>query len=508
MDKALQVYNKGKSANVRPNKDAFNHVLALAAGLGEQGSGSFPIRTTEPPSDLDAAFIIFKDAKKADIPIQEASYAGLIRCLAINDRHEEGLVLLREMQEKGLKMRLRSYTALLAAFCRHQNAAISMALFAEFSEKYALEPTEKEYISMLSLCVQLDDDKFYEYLGGMVEDILVPGKNTWDIVKQWFSTSRRAKTHRILVDTISSTGKLEKLGHQLQSIELGAADRSQLIEQIDNCFKITSNIDGRDLSEHRYNKEKIISEKWETYKSWIKGEIVVSQCDAADSYTILIDGANIGFYQQNFANATGHVDYLQIDAMIKHCQQLQRKPLVILHCRHLFPDVLPANIVPLVDSWKKQKLLYITPAKCNDDLFWMYAAMIFNCDVVTNDEMRDHHFKMLSPRWFMRWKERHQVRFKFGKFDHSERRRMLETTLPPPYSHRIQLYNPVSTNNTPPAVMDNNTDTVATIVSSTDAVADKGVKSNSVLMSTPGEVSTHYFFPSVDQPEWLCIIPN
>ncbi len=34
--------------------------------------------------------------------------------------------------------------------------------------------------------------------------------------------------------------------------------------------------------------------------------------------------------------------------------------------------------------------------------------------VVTNDEMRDHHFQMLSQRKFLRWKERHCVRFNFG----------------------------------------------------------------------------------------------
>ena len=480
MDKALEVYNKGKAANVKPNKDAFNHVLALAAGLGEQGSGSFPIRTAEPPSNLDAAYAIFLDAKEVDMPIQEASYAGLIRCLALNDRHEEGLVLLREMQEKGLKMRLRSYSALLAAFCRHKNADVSMELFSELSVKYTLEPTEKEYISMLSLCVLLNNGKFYEYLHSMVEDILVPGKGTWEVVKQWFGMPERKMSHRLLVDTITPTGLLNQCEHQLQSIELGESDRSQLIEQIDNCFKVTSNIEGRDLSQHRHNKEKIISEKWEKYKSWIKGEDVLSHCDAADSYTILIDGANIGFYQQNFANATGHVDYLQIDAMIKHCQHMNRKPLVILHCRHLFPDVLPANMVSLVDSWKTQKLLYITPAKCNDDLFWMYAAMIFNCDVVTNDEMRDHHFKMLSPRWFMRWKERHQVRFKFGKFDHTERRRTLETTLPPPYSHRIQIYKPFC------------------------QATEEGTHEGNITTHT---TLTHYFFPSLEQPEWLCVLP-
>jgi ribonuclease P protein 3 len=30
--------------------------------------------------------------------------------------------------------------------------------------------------------------------------------------------------------------------------------------------------------------------------------------------------------------------------------------------------------------------------------------------VVTNDQMRDHHFCMLAPRFFLKWRERHQVR--------------------------------------------------------------------------------------------------
>ena len=52
----------------------------------------------------------------------------------------------------------------------------------------------------------------------------------------------------------------------------------------------------------------------------------------------------------------------------------------------------------------------------NDDWFWMHAALVLGPGtlVLTNDEMRDHHFQMLSPRSFLRWKDRHQVRFCFG----------------------------------------------------------------------------------------------
>lgn len=43
--------------------------------------------------------------------------------------------------------------------------------------------------------------------------------------------------------------------------------------------------------------------------------------------------------------------------------------------------------------------MYFFPLKgCNDDWFWLYMAVALKCQVVTNDEMRDHHFQMLHPR--------------------------------------------------------------------------------------------------------------
>jgi len=32
---------------------------------------------------------------------------------------------------------------------------------------------------------------------------------------------------------------------------------------------------------------------------------------------------------------------------------------------------------------------------------------------VSNDEMRDHIFQLLAPRYFLRWKQRHQVGLPF-----------------------------------------------------------------------------------------------
>ncbi|KAG5180546.1 hypothetical protein JKP88DRAFT_258092 [Tribonema minus] len=76
--------------------------------------------------------------------------------------------------------------------------------------------------------------------------------------------------------------------------------------------------------------------------------------------------------------------------------------------------------------------------KNNDDWYWLWAAVRVGGRVlvVTNDEMRDHHFLMLSHRSFQRWKERHQVHFCFG--DWRDGRRQVLVREPRKYSKRIQ----------------------------------------------------------------------
>lgn len=61
--------------------------------------------------------------------------------------------------------------------------------------------------------------------------------------------------------------------------------------------------------------------------------------------------------------------------------------------------------------WKEAGLLQTCAPKNNDDWYWLHAAVYTGGKVLvlTNDEMRDHHFSMLSHRSFERWKERHQV---------------------------------------------------------------------------------------------------
>ena len=47
-----------------------------------------------------------------------------------------------------------------------------------------------------------------------------------------------------------------------------------------------------------------------------------------------------------------------------------------MHCRHFSDNAkMTGSDRQIVQSWKDQRILYSTPAKMNDDWFWLYAGV-------------------------------------------------------------------------------------------------------------------------------------
>ena len=160
------------------------------------------------------------------------------------------------------------------------------------------------------------------------------------------------------------------------------------------------------------------------------------------TYDVVIDGANVGYYKQNFTNAPKHVDYKQIDWVVQHFQKESKNVLLVMHERHFASFMMPNWAKPIVEKWSRDGVLYKTPFGSNDDWFWMHASLWCGRStmVLSNDLMRDHHFQMLAKRSFVRWKERHQVHFSFGDWFSisGENQRQVVLTYPDIYSRRIQ----------------------------------------------------------------------
>lgn len=155
-------------------------------------------------------------------------------------------------------------------------------------------------------------------------------------------------------------------------------------------------------------------------------------------FDVVIDGANVGYFKRNFANAPKYVDYKQIDWVIEHFSSNGNNILLIMHERHFGKKLMPKWAEGIVKKWDDAGILYRTPHGSNDDWFWMHAALWcgHGTQVLSNDLMRDHHFQMLAYRSFLRWKERHQVNFDFGDWNGNKREVKLKR--PGVYSRRIQ----------------------------------------------------------------------
>lgn len=93
------------------------------------------------------------------------------------------------------------------------------------------------------------------------------------------------------------------------------------------------------------------------------------------------------------------------------------RPLVILHVnRTRGPPAQSQFAKSFLKKIAATKCFFATPHGSNDDWYWMYAAVMAGEDgiLVSNDEMRDHLFNLLAPKYFNKWKQRHQMRYTFS----------------------------------------------------------------------------------------------
>lgn len=191
----------------------------------------------------------------------------------------------------------------------------------------------------------------------------------------------------------------------LRSIDLTDAQRGDLMAQI-NSAAVTratnpdarkpasaENSAGEDVvtapvAQARPRQTKMIVEvkyscvSWDAFLSWIAlmdeemksdGPVVAPANDmpifrSRGPYDVMIDGANVGYYKQNYNGAPQHIDYFQVDAMLKYLQSTGRRVLLVLHCRHLHPAAVPSECVDVIRAWADDGVLLTAPAGSNDGM--------------------------------------------------------------------------------------------------------------------------------------------
>lgn len=334
----------------------------------------------------------------------------------------------------------------------------------------SIEPTEKEYCMIIKCATMVGDFKVIDRaLSDLAEDVLVPSLDTTNAIIQWFQSKHAIRSasdkesesalervtglpsaeapsfgplqcasstlpeisKSVPIDLITGTiesGCLEGMKLKPVPLTLNAwqamlATNEHIVlkgelEEHGNVSEFAGGGKGKKRIATKLDMEKR-AEQWQDFIHFLStkyGPPSFEQDAANDkngSLDLVIDGANIGYYKQNFAKSPRHVDYRQIDRFLEHVKREGKTVLLFLHARHFATKLMPRWAESIVDKWDKEGILYRTPYGCNDDWFWMHAALWCgrNTMVLSNDEMRDHHFQMCAYRSFLRWKERQQVRF-------------------------------------------------------------------------------------------------
>ncbi|KAK6119850.1 hypothetical protein DH2020_046397 [Rehmannia glutinosa] len=376
--------------------------------------------TREPA--IDFGFKLFHHHNSENFKPNEATLTAVARLAAAKGDGEYAFELAKSVKNYAVAPKLRTFVPALICFCG-AGAADKAYEVEEYVKSVGLHLDEPELAALLKVSVDAGkENKVYEYLHKLRGILRGVDESTVEIVESWFRGKKAADVGLVSFDpdrikeaiirngggwhglgwlgegqwvlcrsNIASDGRCCACGEQLVCVDIDRAETEKFAQSVASLAM-----------------ERELQSNFKEFQDWLGQH---------SEYETVVDGANVGLYQQNFAE--GGFSIAQLDAVVKEVHSKSKKlPLVILHKKRVRSLLEDASKRELIDEWMDQE-------------YWLYAAVKLKCLLVTNDEMRDHIFELLGSNFFFRWKERHQVRYTFMKGN-------LKLIMPPSYSLVIQ----------------------------------------------------------------------
>ncbi|XP_010531433.1 PREDICTED: proteinaceous RNase P 2-like [Tarenaya hassleriana] len=466
--------NKRKKLNHNPEKNLLVNLNAcskskdlkaamalydasMAAGTVHLGQQHFQTllylcsaSTTEPSLKtiaIDRGFEIFERMVSSGITPNEASITAVVRLAATKGDGDYAFKLVRDMVATGggSTPRLRTYSPVLFCFCEKLEAEKAYEV-EEHMDTAGVMLEEAEISALLKVSSAIgQESKVYRYLHKLRECVGCVSEETLKIIEDWFSSDRASEVSDngmgsdvgLLREAVSKNGGgwhgYGWVGEGKWIVERGN------VSPIGKCLSCGEQLACVDTNEVETNNfaDSLASLAIERKAKMTSNETIANFTEFQDwlerhgDYEAILDGANIGLYQQNFADGGFSLQQLEAVVMELYHKSGNKWPLVVLHKKRVQALLDNPSHRKLVEEWITNGVLYATPPGSNDDWYWLYAAVKLKCLLVTNDEMRDHIFELLGSSFFQKWKERHQVRYTFVKGN-------LKLEMPPPFSVVIQ----------------------------------------------------------------------
>eukprot|EP00929_Paragymnodinium_shiwhaense_P028449 TRINITY_DN16481_c0_g4_i1.p1 TRINITY_DN16481_c0_g4~~TRINITY_DN16481_c0_g4_i1.p1 ORF type:complete len:632 (+),score=129.39 TRINITY_DN16481_c0_g4_i1:120-2015(+) len=412
----------------------------------------------------------------------EPAVTSMIRLCCAAGAREHALEVLVAAQAAGTKPKLRTLASLLQQAAEVQDWPMLERLWQELP-RIGLEPQDQEFEAMLhgyrgsldrqyavlqQLCAMLPAPSDPPLLEAVAAVFGVSGvSGLWE-ANPAVAAGRQEDglTWKVGWTSINEDGICALTRRQLSSFDL----TDQELEETSCAAAKLADNQGSNRS-------------FRSFRRWLASQ---------DPFDVIIDGANVGFNNQNHEG--GQFRYNQIDLVVRRLREDGKRIMLVLHSKWLRDDAdltvakrkrrrldqigtrddlqdgpadedeeeepeqyphdpvsmeeslaSPGTPLHLIRSWKEMGVLLRVPRQDCDDWYWLYAALdsarrgMRHVQVVSNDHMRDHHWRMLSARTFLQWQSRHMTRHAIlGETLESED--MVVSLSPPrPYSLRAQL---------------------------------------------------------------------
>jgi Zc3h12a-like Ribonuclease NYN domain len=380
------------------------------------------------------------------------------------------LLLLLDRQQLGSSLRLLKL--MQRASSVHLDAATYVNVLAGFARSGAFGPTASPIEAATGLgyrapCGPDLLNQIVEEMASVVMEIpLASAKRLHNAFAEGFSDSGLAVDRSLLplmravgpapqgslvvsrVHVDPATGECARTGVRLRLIQLTAAERLKLKDTVVSMAR---------SGQEKFEQESLSkSPNWKTRKS-VDQELLrffdwLDQREG-EPFTVVVDAANVAYYLQNFDE--GRFSFHQIQFVVDALEKLGERPLVILPNKYSLPyfyvtigigsargpkkQVQTPEELQLLTGLRESGKVYVVPAGCLDDYFWIIASVSEQTAarkgadlrvepgdglrwpgarpvLVSNDQMRDHKLEMLEPMLFRRWYSNFIVNYSFSGF--------------------------------------------------------------------------------------------
>ncbi|KAI4382255.1 hypothetical protein MLD38_008243 [Melastoma candidum] len=417
---------------------SLHHINSLLYICSESLSASPSLKE----QSLDFGFRVFDKMLDSKITPNESTITSVARLSAARGDGEYAFELARRLSEDyGIEPRLRTYDPALYWFCENSEADRAYEVEKHMESKGVILE-EPEIAALLKVsAVSGKEKKVYEYLHKLRKSLRGVSGETAQVIENWFGGEIAEEVGTVeggelFISELASNVVHRNGGGYYGKGWLGSGKwvvRRGKVGEVDgvcgSCGDRLACVDLSDMEREEFAGsiaklafDREVHANFREFQAWVE--------EHAD-YEAIVDGANIGLYQQNFAD--GGFNVAQLEAVVKELQERSKGkfPLVILHNKRLKGLMGSSSHKKLLEEWIHKGVMYGTPGGSNDDWYWLYAAVKLKCLLVTNDQMRDHIFELLGGNFFSKWKERHQVKYTFVKG-------FPVLQIPPPFSMVIQ----------------------------------------------------------------------